>query len=129
LVRTGPADLMVEALLPVPAVGDLRQHQLAFIELADSQELVEARIALIALDSSRQPRAGFPRWAQQDQTMASVLLSPSRALPSDMIGTPIKVIFPRAPEITMAAASLRLRLGEVMATLGLSGGARARETP
>jgi hypothetical protein len=133
LVRTGPSDLLVEALVPLRAVGRIRQHDIGFIELPDSGELIEARVALIALDSERQPRAGFPRWAQEDQSLASVLLTPSRALPEDMIGVPVQVIFSRAPEITQFTAHLKTRLGDLapmmLAALGLSGRASARETP
>jgi multidrug efflux pump subunit AcrA (membrane-fusion protein) len=133
LVRTGPSDLLVEALVPLRAVAGIRQHDTGFIELPHSGELIEARVALIALDSERQPRAGFPRWAQEDQNLASVLLRPSRALPRDMIGDPVHVIFSRAPEVTQLAFRLKTRLAELaptaLAALGLSGRAVARESP
>jgi hypothetical protein len=132
LVRAGPSDLLVEALVPLWSVAGIRQHDTAFVELPHSGELIEARVALISLDSERSPRAGFPRWAQQDQGMASVLLSPSRALPSDMIGVPVTVIFSRVPEVTLLTADLKTRLRDlaptVLAALGLSGRAIARES-
>ncbi len=133
LVRTGPSDLLVEALVPLRAVAGIRQHDAGFIGLPHSDQLIEARVVLIALDPERQPRAGFPRWAQEDQSLASVLLRPSRALPSDMIGAPVHVIFSRAPEVTQLAFRLRTRLGDlaptVLAALGLTGRAVARERP
>jgi mannuronan synthase len=133
LVRTGPSDLLVEALVPLRAAAGIRQHYTGFIELPHSGELIEARVALIALDSERQPRAGFPRWAQEERSLASVLLTPSRTLPSDMIGVPVHVIFSRAPSVTQITARLKTRLGDlaptVLAALGLSGPAVAREQP
>jgi mannuronan synthase len=133
LVRTGPSDLLVEALVPLRAVAGIRQHDTGFIELPHSGELIEARVALIALDSERQPRAGFPRWAQEDQSLASVLLRPSRALARDMIGDPVHVIFSRAPEVTQLAFHFKTRLGDLvptaLAALGLTGPAVARERP
>lgn len=133
LVRTAPSDLLVEALVPLRAVPGIRQHDTGFIELPHSGELIEARVTLIALDSERQPRAGFPRWAQEEQSLASVLLRPSRTLPSDMIGVPVHVIFSRAPEVTQLTARLKTHLGSlaptVLAALGLTGRAIARERP
>ena len=133
LVRAGPSDLLVEALVPLRAVAGIGQHYTGFIELPHSGELIEARVALIALDSERQPRAGFPRWAQEDRSLASVLLTPSRTLPSDMIGVPVHVVFSRAPSVTQITARLKTRLGDLaptlLAALGLSGRAAAREQP
>jgi hypothetical protein len=131
LVRSDPADLLVEALVPLRSISKIAQHYTAFVELPHSGELIEARVALIALDSERRPRAGFPRWAQEQQSLASVLLRPSQALPDDMIGVPLKVVFTRAPEITLTVANLRTRLRELapeaLAALGLSDRAMARE--
>lgn len=133
LIRAGPSDLLVEALVPLRAATSIRQHDMAFIELPRTGELIEARVALLALDAERQPRAGLPRWAREDQSLASVLLRPSQALPSDMIGVPVEVVFSRVPEVTLSVANLRRRLGDlaptVLAALGLSGRAIARESP
>jgi mannuronan synthase len=133
LIRAGPSDLLVEALVPLSAITSIRQHDMAFIELPRTGELIEARVALLALDAERQPRAGLPRSAREDQSLASVLLRPSQALPSDMIGVPVEVVFSRMPEITLLAANLRRRVGDlapkVLAALGLSGRAIARERP
>jgi mannuronan synthase len=131
LVRSAPGDLLVEALVPLRSIDKIAQHYTAFVELPHSGELIEARVALIALDSERQPRAGFPRWAQEQQSLASVLLRPSQALPEDMIGVPVQVVFSRAPEITLTVANLKTRLRELapeaLAALGLSDRAMARE--
>ena len=131
LVGTGPSDLLVEALVPLRAVSRIRLHDMAFIELPQTGELIEARVALIALEAERHSRAGFPHWAREDRSVASILLSPSRALPSDMIGVPVGVVFSRAPGVTLMIANLKLRLGDLapamLAALGLSGRAVARE--
>ena len=131
LVGTGPSDLLVEALVPLRAVSKIRLHDMAFIELPQTGELIEARVALIALEAERHSRAGFPPSAREDRSVASILLSPSRALPSDMIGVPVGVVFSRAPGVTLMIANLKLRLGDLapamLAALGLSGRAVARE--
>jgi hypothetical protein len=133
LVRAGASDLLVEALVTLHAAAGIRQYHTAFIELPHSGELIEARVAMIALDAERGPRAGFPQRTREDRSLASVLLSPSEPLPADMIGVPVHVVFSRAPEVTLMTASLRMRLGElgpkVAAALGLSGRAAAQESP
>jgi hypothetical protein len=133
LVGTEPSDLLVEALVPLRAAAKIGQDDTAFIELPHSGELIEARVVLIALDSERQPRAGFPHRAREDQSLVSVLLSPSRALPSDMIGVPVGVVFSRAPGVTLMIANLKMRLGDfgptILTALGLRRRAVAKEGP
>lgn len=113
LIRTGASDLLVEALVPLRSIDRIHQHQVAFIDLPNSDQLIEARVARITLDSLRQPRAGFPRWMQQDESLASVLLRPSRPLASDGIGRPVRVVFSDLPAVTIGAAHLRSQLAQL----------------
>lgn len=97
LIRTGPNDIMVEALVHMSHIGDIEPHQRAYIALPNASEPIKARVRSVALDVERQPRAGFPEWVRQQQNVASVLLVPETPLPTDMVGVPVDVRFSEAP--------------------------------
>ncbi|MHB0774504.1 HlyD family efflux transporter periplasmic adaptor subunit [Halomonas sp. WWR20] len=97
LIRTGPDEVMVEALVHMDKIGDIEPHQLAYIALPNASEPIAARVRSVALDVERQPRAGFPEWVRQQQNVASVLLVPEEPLPASAVGVPVDVRFSEAP--------------------------------
>lgn len=103
LIRTGPDDIMVEALVHMSKIGDIEPHQRAYIALPNASEPIEARVRSVALDVERQPRAGFPEWVRQQQNVASVLLVPEEPLPASTVGVPVDVRFSEAPIIDQTA--------------------------
>ncbi|GAB2797058.1 hypothetical protein GCM10027040_24570 [Halomonas shantousis] len=102
LIRTGPNDVMVEALVHMDKIGDIEPHQRAYIALPNASEPIAARVRSVALDVERQPRAGFPEWVRQQQNVASVLLVPEEPLPATMVGVPVDVRFSEAPVLDEA---------------------------
>lgn len=103
LIRTGPNDIMVEALVHMSKIGSIEPHQRAYIALPNASEPIEARVRSVALDVERQPRAGFPEWVRQQQNVASVLLVPETPLPASTVGVPVDVRFSEAPIIDQTA--------------------------
>jgi hypothetical protein len=103
LVSTSNNDVMVEALVHMDDIGDIENHQQAYIALPNASEPIPARVRSVALDVERQPRAGFPDWVRQQQNVASVLLVPEEPLPASAVGTPVDVRFTEAPMLDTAA--------------------------
>ncbi|WP_110710193.1 HlyD family efflux transporter periplasmic adaptor subunit [Salinicola sp. CR57] len=103
LVSTSNNDVMVEALVHMEDIGDIENHQKAYIALPNASEPIPARVRSVALDVERQPRAGFPDWVRQQQNVASVLLVPESPLPASTVGTPVDVRFTDAPMLDTAA--------------------------
>ncbi|WP_175535039.1 HlyD family efflux transporter periplasmic adaptor subunit [Halomonas saccharevitans] len=103
LTRTEPEAVLVEALVHMEDISRLEPHQLAFVDLGNGKEVIEARVRSIALDIERQPRAGFPHWVRQQQNVASVLLVPERPLPPHLVGRPVEVRFSDAPAFDAVA--------------------------
>lgn len=103
LVSTHNNDVMVEALVHMDDIGDIENHQQAYIALPNASEPIPARVRSVALDVERQPRAGFPDWVRQQQNVASVLLVPEETLPASAVGTPVDVRFTEAPMLDTAA--------------------------
>lgn len=103
LVSTHDNDVMVEALVHMDDIGDIENHQQAYIALPNASEPIPARVRSVALDVERQPRAGFPDWVRQQQNVASVLLVPEAPLPASAVGTPVDVRFTEAPMLDTAA--------------------------
>lgn len=112
LVQTDADALFVEALVHVDDIDRIRPHQSALVRLPNVAEPVEARVHAISLDRERQPRAGFPDWVSQDQSLASVLLIPEETPTPDQIGVPVEVEFFNAEPVqglrTLAARAGRL---------------------
>lgn len=119
LTRTDPEAVLVEALVHMEDIARLEPHQLAFVDLGNGEETVEARIRSIALDVERQPRAGFPHWVRQQQNVASVLLVPEHPLPAHLVGRPVEVRFSDAPILDAAAERVWQALTEIVG--GLTG--------
>ncbi|WP_189445398.1 HlyD family efflux transporter periplasmic adaptor subunit [Salinicola rhizosphaerae] len=103
LVSTENNDVMVEALVHMSDIGQIDNHQKAYISLPNASEPIPARVRSVALDVERQPRAGFPDWVRQQQNVASVLLVPEKPLPAGAVGTPVDVRFTEAPMLDTAA--------------------------
>lgn len=93
LVETDPDRLFVEALVHVDEIDQIRPYQTALVRLPNVGDAIQARVHAINLDRERQPRAGFPDWVSQDQSLASVLLIPEAPLTPDQIGVPVEVEF------------------------------------
>lgn len=103
LIKTGPNDIMVEALVHMSDIDNIEPHQLAYIALPNASEPIAARVRTVSLDVERQPRAGFPKWVRQQQNVASVLLVPEEPLPATAVGLPVDVRFSEAPVLAEAA--------------------------
>lgn len=102
LLRTGPNDIMAEALVHMDDIRNIEPHQKAYIALPNASEPIEATVRTVALDIESQPRAGFPKWVRQQQNMASVLLVPEKPLPASAVGVPVDVRFSEAPVLDSA---------------------------
>ncbi|HZA66849.1 MAG TPA: hypothetical protein VE592_07855 [Geminicoccaceae bacterium] len=62
---------------------------------------------------TRELRSGCSHPRPRGPSLASILLSPSRALPGDLIGVPVGVMFSRAVGVTLMVANLKMRLGDL----------------
>lgn len=122
LVQPEPQALMVEALVHLSEVEGLAPGQQALVELPAVAEPIAARIATIALESERQPRAGFPDWLRQDQSLASVLLVAERPLSADLIGLPAEVTFTTSLSPAWLVATLDDGAAEVWGASGTGSG-------
>ncbi|MEZ5826097.1 MAG: PilZ domain-containing protein [Geminicoccaceae bacterium] len=100
LIRTDPQMMSVIALVHMSDIDEIEPHDEAYVELPQTGELVAARVLAVRLDPDRGPRAGFPAWVAQDQSLASVELVPSQPLPSHLVGVPMKVYFTSWPTLT-----------------------------
>ncbi|MEC9483308.1 MAG: alginate biosynthesis protein Alg44 [Halomonas sp.] len=103
LLRTGPNDIMAEALVHMSDIARIEPHQKAYIALPNASEPIEATVRTIALDVESQPRAGFPKWVRQQQNVASVLLVPEEPLPASAVGVPVDVRFSEVPLVDATA--------------------------
>lgn len=103
LIKTGPEDLLVEALVHMSEIDRIEPHQRAYVALPNASEPIAARVHAVSLDVERQPRAGFPKWVRQQQNVASVLLVPEEPLPASAVGVPVDVRFSEAPVIDATA--------------------------
>ncbi|TDX32958.1 HlyD family secretion protein [Modicisalibacter xianhensis] len=103
LLRTGPNDVMAEALVHMSDIARIEPHQKAYIALPNASEPIEATVRTIALDVESQPRAGFPKWVRQQQNVASVLLVPEEPLPASAVGVPVDVRFSEVPLVDATA--------------------------
>ena len=97
LIRTDPQLMSIVALVHMSEIGEIQPHDEAYVELPQTGELVAARVLAVRLDPDRGPRAGFPAWVAQDQSLASVELVPSRPLPVQLVGVPMNVYFTSWP--------------------------------
>ncbi|HSH49698.1 MAG TPA: HlyD family secretion protein [Halomonas sp.] len=103
LIETREDQTLVEALVHMKDIGRIKPHQMAFVRLPNSNEIIESRVRSVALDVERQPRAGFPQWVRQQQNVASVLLIPEHPLPTSLVGYPVEVRFSDSPMLAASA--------------------------
>ena len=99
LIRADSNALSVEALVHMSDIQEIRPHDEVYIELPHTGELIAGRVLAIRLDPDRGPRAGFPPWVAQDQSLASVEIVPSQAIPTSQLGVPLRVLFTSWPNL------------------------------
>lgn len=93
LIKTGPEDVTVEALVRLGQISNIEPNERAEVIMPTTGETREARVTSIQLESQNIERAGFPDWARQDMSHGSVILTMEDPLPPGLVGHPVEVRF------------------------------------
>lgn len=93
LIKSGPEDLAVEALVHLGQIGNIEPNERAEVVMPTTGETLSARVTSIQLESQNIERAGFPEWARQDMSHGSVILAMEDPLPPGLVGHPVEVRF------------------------------------
>ena len=93
LIKTGPEDVNVEALVHLDIIDQIEPNASATVVLPTTGESIEARVSAIQLQSQNIERAGFPEWARQDMSHGSVIVTTQEPLPPQFVGQPVEVRF------------------------------------
>lgn len=91
LVRTGPEDLKIEALLPLETARGLSPGQTATIRIGDAPDRINATVTRVLLDPDSEPRFGLPENQLKLAGRAAVMLRTDAPLPPEAIGAPVEV--------------------------------------
>jgi len=93
LIRSGPEDVTVEALVHLGEISNIEPNERAEVVMPTTGETRSARVTAIQLESQHIERAGFPEWARQDMSHGSVILAMEEPLPPGLVGHPVEVRF------------------------------------
>jgi len=83
----------VEALVHLSEISAIEPNERAEVIMPTTGETKTARVTAIQLESQNIERAGFPEWARQDMSHASVILTMEDPIPAGLVGHPVEVRF------------------------------------